>query len=323
MRFLLLKRKGKHSDSASTRRIRILRANRLIYVSREPPKRKKMNKCIREFFNLEDKPYYEICREEQNLCALLYHLLLVNPENLQNFLELVVGRKTSRPDNAQIYVEFAYLRDTWKEFGNGGLPLGEQNQRRRHFILSALGLDGHEGLRNCSVEEFNAVFIKKTEKKKLSFSHIQSPSSWSITQFDEVEQFDNIFRKGEESEKGNQEFLRAARFKWCFNVKPDIVIFTSEDKVISIEAKFESVEGKYPSSPEDKKRFKARNLSYESQTKIQKEMFELLGIEAHHVFVTKKGGEGNHLSWKDVFGILEVSAAPTFLRKQIDSALSK
>jgi hypothetical protein len=265
---------------------------------------------IRKFFNLENTPYYEICREERNLCALLYHLLLKAPGNLQKFLTLI-GVQTSKLEDVQIYLEFAYLRDIWKRFGEIGSE--EKNQRRRQFILDALKLQNHRKLRNCTVEEFNSFFTSRPSRKE-----IQSPSRWSITRFD------GLFRKGEKTENGDLDlFEEAAKFKWCFNVKPDIVIITSEGEVISIEAKFETGEAKYPSSKLDKAIFKRRNLQFATQTKIQKKMFEILDIEARHLLLAKKSNGDDSYAWKDVFGRMDLNEAPTFLEKQIKYALKR
>ena len=264
---------------------------------------------IRKYFDLQNTPYYEICREERNLCALLYHLLLKDRGNFKKFMKLI-GAQSYNQEDVQIYLEFAYLRDIWKRFGE--IDSEKKNLRRRQFILNALQIEDHSKLRNCTVEEFNAAFTSRPSKKV-----IQSPSRWSITSFD------GLFSKGEKTEKGDQDlFEEVAKFKWCFNVKPDIVIFTAKDKVISIEAKFESSEAKYPSSNRDKAIFNERNLQFATQTEIQKKMFQILGIEARQALITKKGN-GDSYSWKDVFRDMDLSGSPIFLKKQIEHALKR
>ncbi len=69
--------------------------------------------------------FYLFCREERQLCALLAHLLMQKGQNLERFLALFdkqlqkeklppFSNSPAAPvDKAQIYLEFAYLRDRW------------------------------------------------------------------------------------------------------------------------------------------------------------------------------------------------------------------
>ena len=267
-----------------------------------------MKKSIRKYFELAG-PYHSLCREERNLCAVLYHLLAGNPENLSRFLK-TIGHEPAKLDTAEIYVEYAHLRDIWNAFGKGK-PSGVENETRREFILDALDLQSREDLRNSSVQEFNKFFVARTSP---SSKVIESPSNWSIKQLDESFPDDSVGSKG---------FLRAARFKWCFNVKPDIVIFLSQDEAVSIEAKFESSESKYPSGGEEWKIFQKRGLPKDSQTEIQEKVFELLGIDATHVLLVKKGGDDNQFTWTEVLRALNVDQESRFIQEQIESFLKK
>ena len=58
-----------------------------------------MKRSMRDHFGISD-PYHQICREERNLCALLYHLLLSSRENLIRLLELVDVPTKELPDYA-------------------------------------------------------------------------------------------------------------------------------------------------------------------------------------------------------------------------------
>ena len=126
-----------------------------------------MRKSIREYFELMG-PYHSLCREERNLCAMLYHLLLSNSENLPRFLKSI-NRQPEKADNAEIYVEYAHLRDIWFAFGADNSrsleekkeKKKEQNQIRREFILDALDLPSREDLRSLSVQEFNGLFVAR------------------------------------------------------------------------------------------------------------------------------------------------------------------
>jgi len=267
-----------------------------------------MKKSIRKYFELAG-PYHSLCREERNLCAVLYHLLAGNPENLSRFLK-TIGHEPAKLDTAEIYVEYAHLRDIWHAFGKGK-PSGVENETRREFILDALDLQSREDLRNSSVQEFNKFFVARTSP---SSEVIESPSNWSIKQLAESFPDDSGGSKG---------FLRAARFKWCFNVKPDIVIFLSQDEAVSIEAKFESSESKYPSGDEEWKIFQRRELPKVPQTEIQKQVFKLLGIDATHVLLAKNGGGDGQFAWAEVLRALSLDKESQFIQDQIESFLKK
>lgn len=264
-----------------------------------------MQKSIRAYLQ-QTGPYHVICREERNLCAVLYHLLLSNPENLPRFLK-AIGRAPVKLENPEIYVEYAQLRDIWYAFGGSKPSPEEKNQTRREFILDALDLQSSGDLRNLSVEEFNRFFVAREPP---SSDKIESPSNWSIMQLDKS------FPK-DSRESGR--FIEAVRFKWCFNVKPDIVIFPSPNNAISIEAKLESTESKYPSGQAESKIFKERSIPKVPQTEIQKQAFDLLGIDAHHVILAKTGGRKDQFAWKEVLCELDAGQEPEFIKKQIES----
>lgn len=270
-----------------------------------------MAKSIREHFELTSA-YHSLCREERNLCALLYYLLLSNPENLARFLK-AIGHEAAKLENAEIYVEYAHLRDIWYALGKCNRTLKEKkNEIRRDFILKHLGLQHRKQLTDSTVQEFNAFFVAR--KTPSSSKVIESPSNWSI------KQIHNSFPVGTgESDK----FIRAAHFKWSFNVKPDIVIFLSPEKAISIEAKLEGGESMYPSSKVEKSIFTERKIGRASQTEIQELVFKILGINANHVVLAKKGGNENKFAWEAVLRQLDVEQEPAFVRKQFDSFLER
>jgi hypothetical protein len=284
-----------------------------------------MKKNIREYFGLEKERYYEICREEQNLCALLYHLILADQPYLARFLGLI-GCSASQLDDVEIYVEYAGLRDLWNKFGKRGhasnnksaLRPEEKNKVRRQFILDKLGLNQRKRFEQMEIQDFNRSFV--SSNSNTSPNLIQSPATWQLATL--AQTF---------PEANNEEFIRASRLKWCFNAKPDIVIFTSSEKgslekAVVIEAKFESRESAYPSGKEWKK-FGKRYPRRVWQTEIQKQAFELLGFDdAHHVFIDKKGFRENGFSWSQVFnelGVQDANGVPGFIKKQIASALNR
>ncbi len=114
------------------------------------------------------------------------------------------------------------------------------------------------------------------------------------------------------------DFLATCRFKWCFRVKPDLVIHTTRDHALVIEAKVESGEGSYPTNPTETAIFKQRGLARVSQTELQKHMMrELLGVDACHVFLTL-GGRKQQLSWRAAFEALDLTGMPNWSRRWIE-----
>ena len=120
----------------------------------------------------------------------------------------------------------------------------------------------------------------------------------------------------------DDEFLKTCMFKWAFNAKPDIVIHTSRDEAVCIEAKLKSSEGKYPQSGSEKTIFKSRGLDYVRQTALQRYLMQdLVGIETQFVFLVEKPAKTSYthelLFWKDVFSSLDVSGLPQFMHEII------
>jgi hypothetical protein len=158
-----------------------------------------------------------------------------------------------------------------------------------------------------STLEFNTFF---GAVPKASHKFIQSPGNWSIGRFKE-----NISDKCE--------FLKVCKFKWSFKAKPDIVIHTSHDTAVCIEAKYMSGEGHYPTTPSEIREFKRRELPFVSQTSLQEYMMvELLGIETQFVFLVQKPSlkpkTHNILLWKDAFACLNTENCPPFVKKWIE-----
>ena len=187
--------------------------------------------------------YYSINREERNLAAIFYHLLL-QKSNLSHFLNLVKYSLPVIEDEVAIYFEYAFLRDLWFDIDVGVPDIETQNHIKRTVIIDFLKPANAEELRQISVIDFNKYFGAVPKPSPL---YIQSPGNWSIPFYNR-----NIW--------DNEEFLKVCKFKWCFNAKPDIVIHTSNEHAICIEAKLESKEGKYPSSEKERKLFYERGF---------------------------------------------------------------
>jgi hypothetical protein len=245
-------------------------------------------------------PYHTINREERNLAAIFYHVLLYG-DNLQKFLGKFGFDFSVKENEMGIYFEYAFLRDLWK-------TMGVDNDKKRRVILELLQPENRDFLEGCSIEAFNSYFGAVPRPSK---TDIQSPSNWSIPKYNS-----NI--------TSNQEFLKVSKFKWSFNAKPDIVIHTSFDEAICIEAKYESKEGKYPSNKIEVKIFNGRKLNTIGQLEIQQNIMELLGVNAKFLFlVQKKSGPKKldgikELSWKEAFKVMDYAHAKPFIKDWIN-----
>lgn len=224
--------------------------------------------------DISKKPYHGIIREERNFAAVLYHYLLIE-NNLKAFLACVNEEKFENANlkNAEVYFEFAYLRDWWHKL--------KEDDEKELAIDSLLGINGMEvrkvlegivSYNKCEKSVYN-VFTGSEEKRIKSATG--SPSRWQMSQL--VKQFDNIKSSSKESEENIKKlFFRMCMLKWAFNAKPDLVIFLKENRkkikhTIVIEAKMESGYDKYPS-------------------KKKNEFTEILkGYESNYISQSKKG----------------------------------
>lgn len=263
---------------------------------------------IREFMGFKES-YYMINREERNLAAILYHLLL-SKDNLQKFLGLTGSPNVSaKLDEIEIYFEYAYLRDLWHIIDNKDINLEDSNAKKRSLIYSFLKPSNINTLKDMSNDEFNRYFGAVPQGKTSII--IQSPSNWSIYRYCQ-----NII--------DNHEFLKVTKFKWAFNIKPDIVIHTSLNEAICIECKLESNEGYYPSGNTEAKIFKSRDIGKVPQTKIQEYLMnDLLGINTHFIYLVQKGVSTTQsydtLIWKDVLSKMCLDDCPKFIVNWIKS----
>jgi hypothetical protein len=98
----------------------------------------------------------------------------------------------------------------------------------------------------------------------------------------------------------------------------NLVIQPDAGHALCVEAKFESPEGLYPTSGEEKKVFDKLDLPRVKQTELQKYLLEsLLGLDAELLMVTsgkKKSPVGQkHLSWGQVFSALDIEGESPFV----------
>lgn len=242
--------------------------------------------------------YHTINREERNLAAIFYHALLLG-DNLSRFLDLIGYEHPVDPGEFAVFFEYAYLRDLWSETC--------RDHDMREVILTLLDLPNREELEGMTTLEFNRHF---GAVPKPSTRYIQSPGNWSIQRYKDTIDDDAYF-------------LKVCRFKWAFNAKPDIVIHTSHDRAVCIEAKFASGEGHYPSNPREIAEFERRRLRRVSQTELQAYMMgELLGIQARYVFLVSDAAATASgfatITWSQVFDHLDTASCPQFIQEWID-----
>jgi len=258
------------------------------------------------------EPYWSFCREERNLAAIFYHLLL-SGDNLKRFCQAVDYRPCL--SDPAVYFEYAMLRDLWFSMGGthkGSDDLQYANARKRQIIIKLLRPSAADELASCSVTEFNHHF---GSGPKASTWCIQSPSTWSLGNFRKT-----IPDPGE--------FLRTCMFKWAFNAKPDIVIHADLDHALCIEAKVESGEGQYPASPAEKLIFDELGLKRVTQTQLQRYLMEdLLGIGTEFLFllpeVTTHVTEHRMVTWAFAFGALEMEEPPSILNAWVRNVLGQ
>lgn len=201
-----------------------------------------------------EKRYIELCREERNLAAVLYHLLQ-DEERLLAFLRLA-GVRDPDVAEAEVYFEYACLRDLWAEASQSpDAHLDSRNTRLRDAVVAMLqvaiqavpSLSGKTGPEWASsglpdlpplaggsspCEAFNRYFIG--ESRPVSGHAIQMPARWDQAQFDRW------------AAHGGPGFAGAVcLLKWAFNAKPDLVIDLGNGGIVCVEAKLGSGIGAY------------------------------------------------------------------------------
>ena len=251
---------------------------------------------------MNDHPYYTFNREERNHAALLYHLLLTGSSNLGAFLELIGHASEPDLDQCEVYFEYAFLRDYWKRV----LP----TENKREWILKKLPPTFRELLHGKSVTEWNEFF--KVRTSKASKGAIQSPANWVTKRISDVD----------------HEAIKALNLlKWCFNLKPDLVIRTPGGKFICIEAKMDSKVSRYTCQlpPTNGQEGSVYSMS---QINCQREMFAMLPDAKVQTFipvllVKKKGSLAGveYVTWSDVFEKLDKSKSHPFVQRWTDDNL--
>ncbi len=266
---------------------------------------------------LRETPFYRFVREERLFSATLVHLLLQRGHNLKEVLELVKTRlpgpaiDTSHLEEAEVYMEFTRLRDHWNS-------LGKDNTAKRDLIFELLeragGLTRHLDTVPEGITEFNQLFMGSrggTSHRKIAY-----PGSWCV---------DILAQRFEGSPQVFREFCR---FKWAFNIKPDIVVLVPGSGPLCIEAKLERGEGQYPASQGERvifdRMFGPRGGRVQ-QVELQRFMFEkLLAAPCHLLTIGRtpvgraaKRSQTPFLAWTEAFQALDVAASIPYVHKLI------
>jgi hypothetical protein len=123
-----------------------------------------------------------------------------------------------------------------------------------------------------------------------------------------------------------EEFRDLCKFKWAFNIKPDMVLVIPDCKPICVEAKLESAEGRYPIKAEECSKFdrlfkdKKRRVR---QIELQQFMFKyLLKSPCQSVVIGQAPADEDHgpvsLGWDEVFRQMNMESSLSFVRKFIE-----
>ncbi len=254
---------------------------------------------IREITKLTPN-YCEINREERNYAAIFF-AALCKPGNTKSFLRKFFNYDSELGEDFGIYFEYAYLRDLWSKI--------DCEETKKDVIRNLLPIKNIGEILDQPIVEINRKF---GVAGKPSEEFIQFPGKWAIVKYNQ-------------NFSDNDDFLKICRFKWSFNIKPDIVIHLDKDRAICIEAKYTSIEGQYPSSEREKEIFRKRGIKPVKQLELQKYMMEeLLGIETDFMFLVYKkeiSEKYKVLSWKEAFDNIDMCELPEFAIKMTQNVL--
>jgi hypothetical protein len=269
--------------------------------------------------------FHRTVREERLFCAVLFHLLLSSRPNLQTFVDEINGQLPPERalgdigDDAGIYVEFTFLRDSWNAIGGGAGPEkeavnAEKRARifdifRRSAILAHLTADSLPAAPGA----FNQMFMGT--RGTLAKSDIVYPGQWS------VEALADSFGTDPEV------YRELCRIKWSFNIKPDLVVLAPDERAICVEAKLESGQGTYPASKKDCDIFDrvvsgTKDPGRVRQVELQQFMFEtLLAMPCQPVVVGRTQFQKDpgipFLTWEGLFSRLDRSHSLPFVERLI------
>jgi hypothetical protein len=275
------------------------------------------------------RPFYEFLREERQYCAVLAHLLMSRRDNVSKFVDLInrylpETERFADDGEAEIYLEYAYLRDTWDALKaelrveprrNRATSYDAVNLKKREFVIDLLRrVPSLQGIAGSTLPEtammWNEYFMGTAGRRIIR--EVASPALWSVAGLEE--QF------GGEPDV----FYDLCRVKWSFRIKPDLVVLLPRQRPICVEAKMESGEGTYPTGSEcaivDRVMGERRRCG---QFELQQFMFgTLLGTPCHPMVIAKIGDPGPEkprLSWGEAFTSLDASKSIPFVQRFLES----
>lgn len=166
-----------------------------------------------------NKTYSEVNREERFYCALYAHSLLHSVNIRERFCKLIENEYGLHldPQDFEIYLEVAVLRDYWNDLEDPKKYTNETHLKRLSLLKKILE---DQGIKESLIDESGFFWTKGNPRK------LWSPGHW----------------RNEGIKATGLDALQ--KIKWAFNAKPDILII-SKSICLFIEAKVESGIGQY------------------------------------------------------------------------------
>lgn len=245
-----------------------------------------------------NKTYIEVNREERHYCSLFAHALLSSEIVRTRFSEIISSKCEKiklNPTRMEVFIEVAALRDYWNALydDNSNKLYNENTHANRRGVLDEiLKLSQFDP----GIIDIHSFFWTKGINTKL-----WNPGHWSVPAIEQS------------GIKNKDELINS---KWAFNAKPDMMII-SNNHAILVEAKLESIEGKYGRSGED-------------QEKIQKRIGCLLKklvpafqqVKFCNMLLAKHPPKGNkwplYATWEDIIGIISKAQLDKFTEENFD-----
>jgi len=235
-----------------------------------------------------DKPYFQVNREERFFCTLFAHALLASETARERCCD-TLSRRTGTsldPNNLEIYLEVAALRDYWNDLGDPSKYDAETHNGRRKVLETILEREG----KATELIDQHGFFWTAGPGSKL-----WSPGRWEIG-------------KIPEELRG-----KLSTVKWAFNAKPDILLLSSTHG-IAIEAKVESGEGRNGESGYDQIDVQKYLIA------LWKDLIPVFNKRDFTLCTLKmKRDPKKGLTWKDVLEIVDNPQVDEFTKKCIDN----
>jgi hypothetical protein len=207
----------------------------------------------------------------------------------ENFVQLLEEKKLAiaiEPNELEVYVEVAALRDYWHDIGNPSLYTEETHARRKEVLISILK---YFNLPASTLDDHD-FFWTTTKREKL-----RSPSRWSE-------------QKLKQAGAGLEKLIEV---KWAFNAKPDILL-SSPKTALFVEAKLESGEGKNDESgyKQSETLKLITHLSKLLIPEFAKKELNIMTLELKPTTIDVARG----ITWKDIISLVENSDVDSFTR---------